>query len=56
MKSKVKLEKIVKRKKFVVNIKYILIVWIEGFYVVVVLLILVIWKYIEDYLEDWSCE
>lgn len=56
MKSKAKLEKIVKRKKPVVNTKYILIAWIEGLYVAAALLTLVTWKYIEDHSEDWSCE
>lgn len=52
MKSKAKLEKIVKRKKPVVNTKYILIAGIEGLYVAAALLTLVTWKYIEDHSKD----
>lgn len=44
MKSKAKLEKIVKRKKPLVNTKYILIAGIEGLYVAAALLTLVTWK------------
>lgn len=52
MKSKAKLEKIVKRKKPLVNTKYILIAGIEGLYVAAALLTLVTWKYIEDHSKD----
>lgn len=52
MKSKAKLEKIVKRKNPVVNTKYILIAGIEGLYVAAALLTLVTWKYIEDHSKD----